>query len=59
VIVTVARDYFVISISGQRADIESLYQKLKPYGIMQFARSGRISVSKEKMNISTLLATLE
>jgi acetolactate synthase-1/3 small subunit len=54
-IVTVSRDFFVISKTGKRADINELYKKLKPLGIMQFARSGRISVSKQKMEISSLL----
>jgi acetolactate synthase-1/3 small subunit len=54
-IVTVSRDFFVISKSGRRSEIEELYAKFKPYGIMQFVRSGRISVSKEKMEISSLL----
>jgi acetolactate synthase-1/3 small subunit len=44
----------VISKSGKRSDINDLYNKLKPFGIMQFVRSGRISVSK-KMQISLLL----
>jgi acetolactate synthase-1/3 small subunit len=39
---------------GKRSDINDLYNKLKPFGIMQFVRSGRISVSKEKMQISLL-----
>jgi acetolactate synthase-1/3 small subunit len=58
-IVTVARDFFVISKSGKRSEIEELYSKLKPYGIMQFVRSGRISISKEKMEISALLEELK
>ena len=58
-IVTVSRDFFVISKSGRRQEIEELYEKFKPYGIMQFVRSGRISVSKEKMEISTLLETFK
>ncbi|MHC0445204.1 acetolactate synthase small subunit [Flavobacterium sp. 3-218] len=58
-IVTVSRDFFVISKSGRRQEIEELYNKFKPYGIMQFVRSGRISVSKEKMEISTLLETFK
>jgi acetolactate synthase-1/3 small subunit len=49
----------VISKSGRRSDINDLYNKLKPFGIMQFVRSGRISVSKEKMEISTLLEELK
>ena len=58
-IVTVSRDFFVISKSGKRSEINDLYNKLKPFGIMQFVRSGRISVSKEKMEISTLLEELK
>jgi acetolactate synthase-1/3 small subunit len=54
-IVTVSREFFVLSKSGRRQEIEELYAKLKPFGIMQFVRSGRISVSKEAMNISELL----
>jgi len=54
-IVTVSRDFFVISKSGKRSEIEELYDKLKPFGIMQFVRSGRISVTKEMMQISELL----
>ena len=57
-IVTVSRDFFVISKSGKRQEINDLYNKLKPYGIMQFVRSGRISVSKEKMDVTTLLEDL-
>jgi acetolactate synthase-1/3 small subunit len=58
-IVTVSRDFFVISKSGKYAEINDLYKKLKPYGIMQFVRSGRISVSKEKMEVTTLLEELK
>lgn len=57
-IVTVSRDFFVISKTGKRSEIQDLYAKLKPFGIMQFVRSGRISVSKEKMEISALLEAL-
>ncbi|MCG9792945.1 acetolactate synthase small subunit [Flavobacterium algicola] len=57
-IVTVSRKFFVISKSGRRSEITELHAKLKPFGIMQFVRSGRISVSKEPMEISTLLQEL-
>ena len=54
-IVTVSRDFFVISKAGRRKDIEEVYDLLKPFGIMQFVRSARISVSKEEMRISSIL----
>jgi len=54
-IVTVARDFFVLAKSGRRNEIDEMYEELKPFGIMQFVRSGRIAVSKEEMQISALL----
>ena len=54
-IVTVTPNYFVIEKTGWREDTEKLYEELEPYGLLQFVRSGRISVSKESMNISNLL----
>ncbi len=54
-IVTVSRDFFVISKAGRRKEIEEVYDLLKPFGIMQFVRSARISVSKEEMRISSIL----
>lgn len=54
-IITVSREFFVIEKSGRKEEIEKLYNALLPYGIMQFVRSGRISVTKEEMKISELL----
>lgn len=54
-IVTVSPQFFVISKSGRREEIENLYAQLKPFGIMQFVRSGRVSVSKAEMRISNML----
>ena len=54
-IVTVSPNYFVIEKTGWREDTEKLYKELEPYGLLQFVRSGRISVSKEPMNISNIV----
>ena len=54
-IVTVKPEYFVIEKTGWREETEKLYDSLEPYGLLQFVRSGRISVSKEAMNISNIL----
>lgn len=54
-IVTVNKEFFVIEKSGRKEEIELLYRELKPFGILQFTRSGRISVSKKPMNISQIL----
>jgi acetolactate synthase-1/3 small subunit len=54
-IVTVARDFFVLAKTGRRSEIDEMHDQLMPFGIMQFVRSGRIAVSKDKMRISAML----
>lgn len=54
-IVTVARDFFVLAKSGRRHEIDEMHDQLKPFGIMQFVRSGRISVTKDEMQITAML----
>ena len=58
-IVTVSPKYFVIELTGFREETEKLYNDLKPLGLLQFVRSGRISVTKEKMGISEILNTFK
>ena len=55
-IVTVNKEFFVIEKSGRKEEIDLLHRELSPFGILQFTRSGRISVSKEPMEISQMLA---
>ena len=54
-IVTVSREYFVLAKTGRRHEIDEMHDNLEPYGIMQFVRSGRISVTKAEMPITALL----
>lgn len=54
-IVTVSRDFFVLAKTGRRHEIDEMHQKLEPFGIMQFVRSGRIAVTKTEMRISAML----
>ena len=54
-IIAITKNYFVIEASGLRDDIDNMYEKLKPYGLLQFVRSGRIAITRPKMAISELL----
>ncbi|MDT0651493.1 acetolactate synthase small subunit [Autumnicola edwardsiae] len=54
-IVTVTRDFFVVEKTGKRHEVDHLYEILKPYGLMQFVRSGTIAVTKNEMPISGIL----
>ena len=54
-IVTVSPEYFVIEKTGFRNETDRLYHDLEPFGLLQFVRSGRISVTKSKMEISEII----
>jgi acetolactate synthase-1/3 small subunit len=55
-IVTVNKEFFVLEKSGRRKEIDNLYDKLNEYGILQFVRSGVVSITKQPMNISEILS---
>jgi acetolactate synthase-1/3 small subunit len=58
-IVTVNREFFVLEKSGRKEEVELIYRELKPFGIMQFVRSGRISVTKEELKVSPILEAFQ
>ena len=54
-IVTVSPEFFVIEKTGFRHETDALREALQPFGLLQFVRSGLISVSKAPMGISQIL----
>ncbi len=58
-IVTVNREFFVLEKSGRKEEIDLLYRELKPYGFMQFVRSGRIAVTKDELKVSPILEAFQ
>ena len=54
-IVAITPNYFVIEATGLKEEIDNMHDKLKPFGLLQFVRSGRISISRPKMAIAELL----
>lgn len=54
-IVTVSPEFFVIEKTGFRHETEQLREQLAPFGLLQFVRSGRLSVTKAPMGISEIL----
>lgn len=53
-VLDITPEYTVIEKSGQPVETEALLEELKPYGLKQFVRSGRVCVTKspeEKLNI--------
>jgi acetolactate synthase-1/3 small subunit len=42
----ITRSYSVIEMTGHTEEIQSLYDSLDKFGVMQFVRSGRIAITK-------------
>lgn len=58
-ILTVDPDFIVIEKTGHIAETQVLFEKLKPFGILEFARSGRVAVTKTMKELSAYLKELE
>ena len=56
--VDIQNDFIIIEKTGHVEDTEKLYDILKPYTILQFVRSGRISISMQKKELSYYLNEL-
>ena len=54
-IVTVNKEFFVLEKSGRRSELEILHRELNVFGVMQFVRSGRIAITKDKLKITEML----
>ncbi|MBL4660082.1 MAG: acetolactate synthase small subunit [Alcanivoracaceae bacterium] len=58
-ILTMHRDYTVIEKTGHKHETQQLFDELEPYGILEFVRSGPISISKSIQQFSDLNAANE
>lgn len=58
-ILVIEADHIVIEKTGHREDTLDLLEKLKPFGVLEFVRSGRIVISKSKRKTETFLKELE
>ncbi len=58
-ILTVDTEFMVIEKTGHKEETQQLFECLKPYGILEFARSGRVAITKPMNELSTYLEALE
>jgi acetolactate synthase-1/3 small subunit len=58
-ILTVDPKFMVIEKTGHVEETQWLFEKLQPYGVLEFARSGRVAVTKPMKEFSTYLEELE
>ena len=57
-ILTVDSEFMVIEKTGHVEETQLLFEKLQPFGVLEFARSGRVAVTKPMKNLSTYLEEL-
>lgn len=58
-ILSVDKQFMVIEKTGHVEETQLLFEKLKPFGILEFARSGRVAVTKPMKEFSAYLKELE
>lgn len=57
--VVIRKDYTVFETTGQREEIEKLTEKLEPYGLIEFVRSGRVAIIKASKGFHEKLKEFE
>ena len=58
-ILAIEPDYIVVEKTGHKEETRLLFRELEPYGILQFARSGRIALTKQIKEISAYLKEID
>jgi acetolactate synthase-1/3 small subunit len=58
-ILTVEPEYIIIEKAGHKDETQDLFRKLLPFGVLQFARSGRVAVTKQIKEITSYLRDLD
>jgi acetolactate synthase-1/3 small subunit len=58
-IVEVSPEYIVIEKTGHKSEINDLLVHLEPYGVLQFARSGRVAVTRQVKELMSYLREMD
>lgn len=58
-IVEVTPEYIVLEKTGHKNEINELYKHIEPYGLLQFARSGRVAVTKQVRELNSYLKEMD
>ena len=58
-ILVIETDYMIIEKTGKARETHDLYQKLEPFGLLEFIRSGRVAISKSTRKTEAYIKELE
>jgi acetolactate synthase-1/3 small subunit len=58
-ILAIEPDYIVIEKTGYKAETQELFEKLEPFGVLQFVRSGRVALTKQRKELTSYLKEID
>ena len=58
-ILEVSPEYMVIEKTGHKTEITELLTKLEPFGLLQFAKSGRVAITKQVKELNSYLKEMD
>jgi len=58
-ILEVSPEFMIIEKTGHRADIAKMLTQLEPYGVLQFAKSGRVAITKQVKELTSYLQEMD
>lgn len=58
-VLSVESQFTVIEKTGQKEETQALFNELKPFGILEFVRSGRIAITKPMRTLTAIVEELE
>jgi len=58
-ILEVSPEYIVLEKTGHKTEITELLAQLEPYGVLQFARSGRVAITKQVKELNSYLKEMD
>jgi acetolactate synthase I/III small subunit len=58
-ILEVSPEYIVLEKTGHKSEITELLTQLEPYGVLQFARSGRVAITKQVKELNSYLKEMD
>jgi len=58
-ILEVSPEYMIIEKTGHRTEINELLAYLEPFGLLQFAKSGRVAITRQVRELSSYLKEMD